>query len=440
MTSHVLHGDGAALERSTVTRLRRNAVVCTIVGNSLEWFDFASYAYLATVISSQFFSSADRATALIAAFAVFGIGFISRPLGAVVIGRIGDVKGRKFALMVTMPMMGLGTLVIGLLPTYWQIGVTAPLLLVCCRLIQGFSAGGDSGNVTTYLMEWAPSNRRGVYSSLSNITAVGGTVVGSGLAAALSTLLSPDALQSWGWRVPFLIGGLIIAPLSYYLRTKVDETPDFLIEQRNEGTTKADEGDRASVWIGGLQTLGISGCWFVTHYVFLVYAPAFIILHGRIHGAAPLWFATGGLFMLMVGAFIAARLSDSLGRKPLILAGAIGFMVFAYPSFVIFRNSDSYWLVGLTLFTDGSLVGIFAGVCTAAMAELFPTRLRTTGVSIGYGLSVAIFGGFASVIAEYLIRLTGYELAPSFYVIGAAVLSFLTTLTLKETAHLPLKR
>ena len=440
MTSHTLTAELLAAERSTVARLRKNAVVCTIVGNSLEWFDFASYAYLAAVISRQFFSSADRATAMIATFAVFGIGFISRPLGAVVIGRLGDLKGRKFALMLTMPMMGFGTLIIGLLPTYARIGIAAPLLLVLCRLVQGFSAGGDSGNVTTYLIEWAPPRRRGLYGSLSNTTAVGGTLIGAGLAAVLTTFLAPAALESWGWRVPFLAGGLIIAPLSYYLRTKVDETPSFVIEQRVEARDGTLEEEGSSPWLCGLKTLGLSCCWFVTHYIYLVYAPAFVAIHGHIRGASPLWFATGGLFMLVVSGCLAAWLSDQWGRKPLIIVGALGFLLFGYPSFVVLSESRSIALVASTVCVAGALVGVFAGVCTAAMAELFPTRLRTTGTSIGYGLSVALFGGFASVIAEYLIHFTGSVLAPGFYVVAAACVTLVTTLTLRETARAPLRR
>jgi MFS transporter, MHS family, proline/betaine transporter len=437
MVSHVLMAESVPSEDGTSAIKRKKAVLCTVVGSSLEFFDFACYAYFAAVISHQFFSAADHATALIASFAVFGIGFISRPLGAIFFGRLGDVKGRKFALMIAMPMMGVATLAIGLLPTYSSIGIAAPLLLVLCRLVQGFSTGGEAGNAVAYLVEWAPARRRGFYSSFAHATAVGGTLIGSGLAAILSTALDHASLESWGWRIPFLVGGVVIAPVGYYLRSKVEETPRFAATP-HDGLEMADSNPGDAAWLQCLKAIAFSSVWFVSYYVYMVYVPAFLPLHGHIRSADALWITTAGFVMMVVCILAAGILSDTIGRKAPLLIGAIGFILSSYPLFLLFSKSSSVVFVLLAVLFCNGLIGLIAGSCTAAMAEMFPTRLRTTGVSIGYGMSVTIFGGFASVICESLIKVTGSALSPSYFVIATALLSCSVVVSLKETAHKPL--
>jgi MFS transporter, MHS family, proline/betaine transporter len=418
----------------TKARSARRAVVCTIVGNALEWFDFATYAYFATVFSRLFFPSADRSTALIATFAVFGIGFVSRPLGAVFFGRLGDVKGRKYALLVAMPLMGMGTTLIALLPTYNAVGIAAPLLLVACRLVQGFSAGGEAGNAMAYLVEWAPPNRRALFSCLVHATSVGGTLLGSGIAAALSSLMTQDSLESWGWRVPFLFGGLVIAPLGYYLRTKVEETPHFVKEERKVHDMLSSD-ERRSAWLHCAKAIGVTSIWFVSYYTFMVYTPAYLTVHGHIARSSALWITTAGFIVMTLSIVASGAISDAIGRKPLLITGAVSFILISYPLFLLFRYTTSVLAVLGAISFCSALIGIFAGTCPAAMAEMFPTRIRTTGISIGYGLSVAIFGGFASVISEALIKVSGSDLSPSFFVIAAAMLSLAVTLSIKETAH-----
>jgi MFS transporter, MHS family, proline/betaine transporter len=398
----------------------------------------AKRAVFCTVFSKLFFPTADKATALIATFAVFGIGFVSRPLGAAFFGRLGDLKGRKYALLIAMPLMGVGTTLIGLLPTYAATGIAAPLILVACRLVQGFSAGGEAGNAMAYLVEWAPANRRAFYSCLIHATSVGGTLVGSGIAAALSTLMNHESLEQWGWRVPFLFGGLVIAPLSFYLRTKVDETPRFIAEEKAipQGLSQA---ERKSAWVHCAKAIGMTSIWFVSYYVFMVYTPAYLTVHGHLERATALWITTAGFIIMMLSIIASGLISDRFGRKPLLITGAMSFIVLAYPLFLLFRHTTSISQALAAIAVCSVLIGVFAGTCPAAMAEMFPTRVRTTGISLGYGLSVAIFGGFATVICELLIKLTGSDLSPSFFVIGAAVLSLMVTVSLKETAHKSLK-
>ncbi|MCG7400330.1 MFS transporter [Caballeronia zhejiangensis] len=427
-----------ALEASSPVSMSRKAVFSTVFGNALEWFDFASYAFFATLISRKFFPAGDPTTALIATFAVFGIGLVARPLGAVFFGRLGDLKGRKIALLIAMPMMGLGTLMIGLMPTYTQIGIAAPIALVVCRLMQGASAGGEVGNAVAFLIEWSPANKRAFYSSLQQASAVGGTLIGSGIAAFLSTAMVPESLDAWGWRIPFLVGGLVIAPMGFYLRSQVDETPYFA-EEIQEGIEDAPVLGDKSAWLVGAKAIAVTTLWVVSFYVFLIYLPSFLSHHGHIPASSALWINTAGLLMMVISILVSATLSDAIGRKPLLIAASIAFLLLAYPMFFLMVTTSSVLLIFAAIVLSGAMVGVFAGICPATMAEMFPTRTRTTGMSIGFGIATAIFGGFASLICESLIKLTGSDIAPSFFVIGTAIISLIAICSLKETAHEPLK-
>ncbi|SOE46254.1 MFS transporter, MHS family, proline/betaine transporter [Caballeronia arationis] len=435
-TNVLAHTDSYSTEESLSAG--RRAAFLTVVGNGLEFFDFASYAFFATIISRKFFAQGDAATALIQTFAVYGVGLLARPLGAVVFGRIGDVKGRKFALLVSMPLMGVSTLILGLLPTYEAIGVTATILLVACRLVQGFTAGGEMGNAITFLIEWSPPNKRALYSGLSHASATTGTLIGALMVAVLAGSLGPTALESWGWRIPFLFGGLIIAPVALWLRSKAEETPLFL-EVQHTKSTKLSASDRSMTWRLGIKTVGATAVWVANFYVFLVYVPTYLIVHGKVDRSASLWITSAGLLTEIIFIFIAAMIADVIGRKPLYLGATACVVVLSYPLFLLFQNSSSLTLIFAAIVFCGLLAGIFAGIGPAIMGEMFPTRLRTTGVSIGFGVSAAVFGGFASLISETLIKLTGSDIAPSLFAIASALISLPFVLSLKETAHTPLE-
>ncbi|WP_343712535.1 MFS transporter, partial [Inquilinus sp.] len=204
----------------------RQAVGAAVIGNILEWYDFAIYGYLATLIAHAFFPSADEVGALLSTFAAFGVGFVARPIGGIVIGRIGDTRGRKAALVLTIFMMAIGTVGIGLIPDHSTIGVLAPVLLVVCRLLQGFSAGGEWGGSTAFIVEWAPPGRRGFFGSFQQASVALGLLLGSGVAALFSTVLTADQMAGWGWRIPFLIGAILV-PVGIYMRRNIDETPAY---------------------------------------------------------------------------------------------------------------------------------------------------------------------------------------------------------------------
>ena len=433
MSTHAMTANG---EMS----MSKKAIFFTVLGNALEWIDFASYAYFATVIAHQFFPTQDRSMALISTFAVFGVGLLARPLGAIMFGRLGDSRGRKVALMIAMPMMGLGTLLIGLMPTYEQIGIAAPICLVICRLLQGFSAGGEAGNAITFLIEWAPARRRALYACLQQASGVGGTVFGSGIAALLSTVMTHDALESYGWRILFIIGGAVIAPIGFYLRAKIDETPAFLEHKRNDRTdSHITPANTRSVWLACFRAIGMTMVWIASYYVFLAYLPAFLASYAHIPSSIALWVNTVGLLTMATSIIVSAMIADVIGRKPLLIVSSIAFIVIPYPLFAFFLSGASTPLLVLAVMAVGALVGVFAGVFPATMAEMFPTRLRSGSVSLAFGLAAAFFGGFGSLISEALIKCTGSHLSPSYYVIFAALVSLPIILSLKETAHEPLK-
>src|ERR1041384_3075779 len=212
--------------QSPVQAQTRRAVSAAVIGNVLEWYDFSVYAFVAVIIARKFFPSENEVSALLATFLAFGLGFVARPLGGIILGRLGDTHGRKTALLITIALMAIGTVLVGVLPTYAAIGVAAPLLLVVARLMQGFSAGGEWGSSTAYIVEWAPQNQRGFYRSFQQTSGVAGLLLGSGIAALFTTILTADQMDAWGWRVPFLLGG-ILGPIGLWMRRTIHETPAY---------------------------------------------------------------------------------------------------------------------------------------------------------------------------------------------------------------------
>ena len=412
----------------------RRAVSAAVVGNVLEWYDFAVYGYLATIIAKNFFPAGDDVAALLATFAAFGVGFVIRPLGGIVIGRIGDVKGRKVALILTIMLMAVGTVLIGLIPTYSTIGVLAPILLVAARLLQGFSAGGEWGGSTAFIVEWAPADRRGFYGSFQQCSVVGGLLMGSGVAALLTSILAPAAMDSWGWRIPFLFGG-IIGPVGIYMRRNIDETPAY---RRVAAAAANAGGDTTSPFILAARAFGFTILWTVSFYIFLSYMPTFTQKFAGLSRPAALWSNTAGLLLLMIAIPIMGRLSDRIGRKPLLLTCCIAFIILPYPLFSLMLSGASLTTIVLIQLLIGLAIAPFSGAGPAAIAEIFPTATRSTYMSTGYALAVAIFGGFAPFIATWLIATTGSPISPTYYVIAAAIISTVVIFGLRETARQPL--
>jgi MFS transporter, MHS family, proline/betaine transporter len=422
-------------ELETHSAEARRAVAAAVIGNVLEWYDFAVYAYLASAIARNFFPAKDEVTSLLSAFAAFGVGFLIRPLGGIVIGRLGDARGRKPALVVTILFMAVGTVMLGLIPSYASVGVAAPFMVLVARLLQGFSAGGEWGSSTAFIIEWAPANRRGLYGSFQQMSVAGGLLLGSAIAALIATLLTPEALDAWGWRIPFLLGG-VLGPIGMYMRRNIAETPAFAAARAAPRQDIEIAPARAARLAA--QALGFTVIWTVAYYIVLTYLPTFAGKYMGVTHAQSLWAAALALLALIGAVPVFGYWSDRVGRKPFLLACCVGFILLPYPLFAWMLNNPSFATLSLAQIALALTIAPYSGAGPAAIAELFPTSMRSTWMSIGYSLAVALFGGFAPFIATWLIATTGSAISPTYYVIGAALISTFVVWSMKESAHRPL--
>lgn len=407
----------------------RKAVVAASIGNMLEWYDFVIYAYSAGSIAKEFFPEADQVASLLAAFAAFGIGFIVRPIGGIVIGRMGDSKGRRAALLLTIFLMGVGTVGIGVIPGHQTIGSLAPILLVLCRLLQGFSAGGEWGSSTALIVEWALPGRRGFFGSLQQSSVAGGLLLGSLVSALITSIVAADEMERWGWRIPFLAGGLLV-PVGLYMLGQIGEPPVF--------RTAASRGARSGSGAGSIlaaKACGFTVLWSVAYYAVFSYMPTFTQHFAGLNAKQALWSNAIGLIVLVVAIPVFGALSDRIGRKPLLLASCGAFMLLSYPLFRIMVSGAAFAGVVAVQSAFAVMLALYSGPGPAAIAEIFATASRSTWMSAGYSVSVAVFGGFAPYVAIWLIRATGSPLAPTYYLIAAAIVSTLVIAGLRETAH-----
>jgi MHS family proline/betaine transporter-like MFS transporter len=405
----------------------RRAVGAAVIGNVLEWYDFGVYGYVAAIIGRNFFPGGDETTELLKAFLTFGLGFLARPVGGIVIGRLGDTHGRKAALMLTIFLMAAGTVLIGILPTYASIGFAAPALLLLARLMQGFSTGGEWGGSTAFIVEWAPKGKRGLYGSFQQMSVVGGLLLGSTFAAILNSVLTPAQMADWGWRIPFLVGGLL-GPVGLYMRRTIDETPAY---ETVKTTAPAPARDGLAL---AARAFGFTIVWTVCFYVLLTYMPSWTAKYMKLSPADALWSNSIGLVALIVGIPVMGGLSDRCGRRPLLLFCCIAFIVVPWPLFTYLASGNVPFAV-LVLIQVGValLISLYSGAGPAAIAEIFPTRSRSTWMTTGYALAVAVFGGSAPFLSEWLVK-TYSPTAPLWYLIFAAVISTAVIWSLKETA------
>lgn len=429
---------GQAVPRVEQSSVRR-AVVGASIGNCVEWYDFAVYGFLAPFIGAAFFASQDPTVQLLSTFAVFAVAFFTRPLGGLFFGPLGDRIGRQKVLATVIILMSISTVLIGLLPGYATIGVAAPILLVLLRCLQGFSAGGEYGGAATFLAEYAPDNRRGFTVSWLLFSTLVGFLLGSALATLLSATLPEAAMGSWGWRIPFFIAGPLGA-VGLYIRLKLEDTPEFrALEQAGEVAGSPLMETIRENWKPILQIAGLVVIHNVGFYtVFTFMSTYFSETLGFSSTTAFLSIMLAGLVAMALIPPLGA-LADRVGRKPLLLTACALFVLLAYPLFVLMNTGSVVLAVGAHV-ALAAIEALFVCTSLAAGAELFATRVRYGGFSIGYNFSVAIFGGTAPYIAVFLISRTGSPLSPAFYVIFAAALTFVTVLTMRETAGAPLHK
>ncbi len=416
----------------------KKAVTAGAIGNFVEWYDYSVYGFFATVIASQFFPSDDPVASLLATFAVFAVAFFMRPVGAFVFGHYGDTIGRRNTLAAAIILMGVATLMIGLLPSYAQIGVLAPILLVVARLLQGFSAGGEWSGSAAFMVEYAPENKRGLYGSWQQFSIVAGLLVGSGMGALLGAILSDDALNAWGWRIPFILG-MVVALVGLYLRMRVEDTPAFrIIEEKNEVTEAPVKESLTAHGGESITAIGFTVAWTVSYYILLTYMPTYVSQTLGLPLTQALLSNAIGLVVLMTLIPFTAALSDRIGRKPLLITFSILIALLTYPLFLLASTKVLFFIV-IAQVLFGLIISLFSGPGPAALVEMFPTNVRYSALGVSYNLAVAAFGGTAPFIATYLISRTGSNLAPTFYLIMAAVITLFFVSRMKETSREPLR-
>ncbi|MEV8525052.1 MULTISPECIES: glycine betaine/L-proline transporter ProP [unclassified Streptomyces] len=431
----------------------RRAVTAAALGNTMEWFDFGVYAYLAGTMGKVFFPSSSPGAQVVSAFATFAAAFLVRPLGGLVFGPLGDRIGRQKVLAATMIMMALSTFAVGFLPTYAAVGFVAPLLLLVCRLVQGFSTGGEYAGATTYIAEYAPDRRRGFLGSWLDFGTFVGYSLGSGLVTVLTLALGTDGLESWGWRIPFFVAGPL-GLIGLYMRLKLEETPAFQQEvaqsrahaDRSEDPVEAarqsGKGRLREIftrhWHAVLICMGLVLLYNVTNYMVTSYLPTYMTatLHQDETTAQLLVLGTMLLVVLCITAV--GHSSDRWGRRPVFMAGSIALVALAYPAFLLIRQGGIL-LPALGCVILGLLLVSFAGTAAATLPALFPTRMRYGALSIAYNVSVSLFGGTTPLFASALVEQTGNNMVPAYYLMVAGAVGLVSTFFLHETAGRPLR-
>ncbi|ASL43856.1 Proline/betaine transporter [Burkholderia sp. AD24] len=409
------------------------AVVAAVIGNALEWYDFTVFGFLTVVIAQLFFPAGSDYTSLLLTTATFGVAFVMRPIGAIVLGLYADRAGRKAALSLVIALMTLGMLLLAIAPPYSAIGIGAPLMIVLGRLLQGFSVGGEFGSSTALLIEAAPFSKRGLYGSWQMASQAAALLLGALVGAAISHGLSPEALKSWGWRVPFVIG-LIIGPIGFYIRRHLADSEAFLHAQKTARRATLGEVFRShgrDVLCG----LGSVIALTVTVYVLISYLPTFAVKQLKLPYAQSFYAVIVGNLLLMVLSPVAGAWSDRIGRKGLSLWSLGITLAIIYPLFAWLAAEPSVSKLILVQALLSITLSGYYGPFGALIAELFPANVRSIGLSLAYNVAVMVFGGFGPLLVTWLIDTTGSPLAPTYYVMSGLALSIVAVACIPGKRH-----
>lgn len=436
----------------------RRAVSAAAMGNMMEWFDFGVYAYVAPVLGKVFFPSSSPGAQVVSTFATFAAAFVVRPLGGIVFGPLGDRIGRQRVLAATMVMMAVSTFAVGFLPSYAAVGFVAPLLLLLCRLVQGFSTGGEYAGATTYIAEYAPDTRRGFLGSWLDFGTFVGYALGSALVTGLTAALGSGGMQDYGWRIPFLIAGPI-GVIGLYVRLKLEETPAFqreaeLADQERAAQRAADGEDPVEEarqsghgrlrdifvhhWQAVLICMGLVLLYNVTNYMVTSYLPTYMTATlGQDENTAQL-LVLGTMVVVALTITTVGRSTDRWGRRPVFMAGSVALIALSIPAFLLIRQGGILGpAIGCLIL--GLLLVCFAGTSAATLPALFPTRIRYGALSIAFNVSVSLFGGTTPLFTSALVTGLDDKMIPAYYLMGAGVVGLLSSLVLYETAGRPLR-
>ena len=412
-------------------KTQKTAILAGIIGNVMEWYDFALYGFMATIIARLFFPNGSQTASLIATYGIFAAGFIMRPIGAAFFGRLGDTIGRSRTMLVSVIMMAIPTFCLGLLPTYGKIGLFAPVLLVIIRLLQGLSVGGEFSSSATFLVETAPENQRGFSGSWANFGSTLGVLLGSGIATLILTLLDDTVVMAWGWRLPFIFGGLL-GCLAIFLRTGLPKSEHFqkyMQEKPKESPLKA-------VFTTGLketiQGLLFAASYGVIYYSTMVYLPTWISSQTSITLKQAMFFNTITSIIVVPLILVAGWISDRYIRRTHFIALSMGICaVLAIPA-ALWMTSGGIVAAFTCQLIFGILMAIPLGVAPTVFVELFPTSYRLTGYSVSFNMGMGIIGGTAPMIVTWLIARTGISIAPAYYMLFWGIIAVITLLRMRD--------
>ncbi|WP_246476777.1 MFS transporter [Actinokineospora xionganensis] len=413
--------------------LIRRAVAASAMGNCIEWYDFGVFGFMPAVLGAVFFNAATPTENVLGTFAVLAVAFIARPFGGFVFGPLGDKIGRQKVLATTIILMSGSTFAIGLFPSYTTAGIVAPILVILARLIQGFSAGGEYGGAATYIAEYAPDKRRGFLGSWLEFGTLTGFFLGAAVVTACTVGLGDETMLAWGWRLPFLIAGPL-GLVGLYLRLKLEDTPLFRELEAEHHVEKSPLRTVITTqWKAILHLIGYIVLLNIADYVMLTYMESYLTNTLKLDGHEPLFVIMGVILGMMVVITPIGALSDRIGRKPLLYAACLGFIVLPVPAFKLMGTGSTVSLtIGLAII--GLLLTFLLATIPSVLPAMFPTEVRYGAFAIGYNLSTALFAGTAPFIVTKLVTSTGDQLIPAYYLMGAALVAVVPIILLPETA------
>ncbi|MEP9377304.1 MFS transporter [Aquabacter sp. CN5-332] len=394
-------------------RTRRRVLAAGVAGNVLEWYDFALYGYLAPITAAHFFPSSDPMASLVESYAVFALGLLARPLGGLIFGHIGDRFGRRHLLTLSVALIALPTFLMGLLPTYESIGIAAPILLAALRLIQGISAGGEFSGSIIFLVEHARPHRRGLYGSVANFGAMVGGLLGAGCGWLVAASLTPEAMQEWGWRLPFL-SGILVGFFGLWMRMGLPEPPAFAELAAAEALER--QPIRAALrtqWRPMALSAGLNWVASAGYYIVFVWFVSDMTANGIAYSTS-LAIGTLGLIAGLTATLVMGHLSDRVGPRPMLIYGSVVTAALSVPLLAL-ASTGTLLAATLAQFGLALLVAIFLGTLPAVFVSLHDVAMRCTALSLGYNMALAIFGGTAPLVATLLVQGTGWSAAPGLY-------------------------
>lgn len=424
----------------------RKAITAASLGNAMEWFDFGVYGFVAYALGKVFFPGADPSVQMVAALATFSVPFLIRPLGGLFFGMLGDKYGRQKILAITIVIMSISTFCIGLIPSYDTIGIWAPILLLICKMAQGFSVGGEYTGASIFVAEYSPDRKRGFMGSWLDFGSIAGFVLGAGVVVLISTIVGEANFLDWGWRIPFFIA-LPLGIIGLYLRHALEETPAF-----QQHVDKLEQGDREGLqdgpkvsfkeiatkyWRSLLTCIGLVIATNVTYYMLLTYMPSYLshnLHYSEDHGVLIIIAIMIGMLFVQP---VMGLLSDRFGRRPFVLLGSVALFVLAIPAFILI-NSNVIGLIFAGLLMLAVILNCFTGVMASTLPAMFPTHIRYSALAAAFNISVLV-AGLTPTLAAWLVESSQNLMMPAYYLMVVAVVGLITGVTMKETANRPLK-